>query len=374
MSFNKSTKKAKTDEEYIRIFMEFKSGADFSEVGKILGRGAFGQVREIKYPKKIMAGKLIKRAKEDEPTEEEKIASELRGENIIRISKIISKRIKNELYDLIIMEKAVLRDLGKLNDFYHGHNLLKLIHFPFVERTGELLLKFYIKQIINALELLYRSDYVHFDIKPENLLITINLIIKISDFSLIRKVKGGINKIPGGTHGYLTPEYYSDKRYLSSEEARKQDYFALGAVIFILLFGEKLIKYKIYEGNKTLNADKIIEILQKQVTAIKSRKSIDKDLIKFLCGLIQYKPQYRLSFEQIFRNKWVNKNQNVIKHIWNSFQNDEEKIIMELQKFDFLIKKKIHEYFKKEDDKNLKNNEKNEVELVRFRYKKKLSK
>ena len=30
-------------------------------------------------------------------------------------------------YDLNIMDKDVLRDLGKLNEFFHRHNLLKLI-------------------------------------------------------------------------------------------------------------------------------------------------------------------------------------------------------------------------------------------------------
>ena len=57
------------------------------------------------------------------------------------------------------MEKAILRDLGKLSDYYHNHNLLKLIYNPFNEMAGDSLVRFYTKQIITALEILNRGNY-----------------------------------------------------------------------------------------------------------------------------------------------------------------------------------------------------------------------
>ena len=96
--------------------------------------------------------------------------------------------------------------------FYHNHNLLKIIYQPFDEKTGDNLLRFFCKQIVNGLEILERSDYIHYDIKPENLLITINLIIKLSDFSLISKAIDGNNiAIPGvisHTVSFVTPQYF----------------------------------------------------------------------------------------------------------------------------------------------------------------------
>ena len=65
----------------------------------------------------------------------------------------------------------------------------------------------------------------------------------------------------------------------------------------------------------------------------------DKDFIDFLCSLIQYRPKDRPSFEEIYRNKWLNKDVDIINNTFNAFENDEEKLIMELQKKDFLIKK-----------------------------------
>ena len=319
------------------VYEKFKEEFDFTEVGKILGRGAFGEVRDIKFRNKTMAGKLIKRENKNRQSEEEKKGVELRGQNIIKINKIYTKEVDGITYDLILMEKAVLRDLGKLNDFYHRHNLLKLIFFPFDEIIGNSLLRFYSNQIINALEILDRSNYIHYDIKPENLLITINLIIKLSDFSLITKARDENNIIPGGTPGYVSPEYYIGST-LSNQDARKQDFFALGSTLYYLKYGEHMLKFKKSE-EKIANAFRIIEFLQKSISFIKSQKLSDKGFINFLCSLIQYQPKDRPKFEEIYRNEWLNKDKDKINIVFNSFENDEEKLIMELQKLDFLIKK-----------------------------------
>ena len=381
----------KKEDNMLNIYYIFQGMCDFIKVGKLLGKGAFGEVRDIIYKNnRIMAGKLMKR-ESNEKTEEEKYAAELRNHNIIKINKIFTKNIGGENYDLIIMEKAFLKNFAKLNEFYHRHNLLKLIFYPFDEPLGDSLLRFYSRQIINALETLDRNYYIHYDIKPENLLITINLIVKLSDFSLLRKVKDGNTKVPGGTLGFLTPEYYID-RNMPCEDARKQDYFALGSTLFYLKYGTQMLKYKKSDNNE-INSFSVIDLLQKNIAFIKSRKMADEDFIDFLCSLIQYRPKDRPSFEEIYRNKWLNKDVEYINDIVNTFENDEEQLIMELQKNDFLIKKE-KELFENDDvndenkNSNLKENKKeiednsfddefekrNEIKSkkpCRFRFKKK---
>ena len=374
--------KRKEKSDMLEIFEKFKNGA-ITGIGKLLGRGAFGEVRDIIFKNKTAAGKLIKR-ESNEITEEEKFSQELRGQNIIKINKIFTKEIKDEWYDLVIMEKAILRDLGKLNEFYHGHNLLKLINEPFDEAAGDNLLRFYSKQIISALEILDRNYYIHFDLKPENLLITINLVLKLTDFSLLKKVQDKDNniKIPGGTPGYLSPEYYIE-RNVSPEDARKQDYFALGSTLFFLKYGFDLLKYKKSE-DKIIIANQIIDSLQKNISYIKSQKITDKDFVDFLCSLISYRPKDRPSFEQIYRNKWLNKDSDKLEEILYGFENDEDKLIMELQKNDYLIKKEkdlnINQNYEKDNQNNLNqeekiknslNKKKNDNNPCRFRFKKK---
>ena len=377
--------KRKEKSDMLEIFEKFKNG-EITGIGKLLGRGAFGEVRDIIFKNKTAAGKLIKR-ESNEITEEEKFSQELRGQNIIKINKIFTKEIKDEWYDLVIMEKAILRDLGKLNEFYHGHNLLKLINEPFDEAAGNNLLRFYSKQIISALEILDRNYYIHFDLKPENLLITINLVLKLTDFSLLKKVQDKDNniKIPGGTPGYLSPEYYIE-RNVSPEDARKQDYFALGSTLFFLKYGFDLLKYKKSE-DKIIIANQIIDSLQKNISYIKSQKITDKDFVDFLCSLISYRPKDRPSFEQIYRNKWLNKDSDKLEEILYGFENDEDKLIMELQKNDYLIKKEkdlnINQNYEKDNQNNLNQEEKEKIKIslenkkkndnnpCRFRFKKK---
>ena len=49
---------------------------------------------------------------------------------------------------------------------------------------GDNILRFFVRQIVDGLETLERSELVHFDIKPENLLITSGLNLKIIKLKL----------------------------------------------------------------------------------------------------------------------------------------------------------------------------------------------
>ena len=72
--------------KYEGIFNNFlKRENEINQIIKVLGRGAFGEVRDIKFKNKIMAGKIIEKEK-NEITEEEKLALNLRCQNIIRIN------------------------------------------------------------------------------------------------------------------------------------------------------------------------------------------------------------------------------------------------------------------------------------------------
>ena len=252
------------------------------------------------------------------------------------------KEFEGQCYDLIIMEKAVLRDLGTLIRFLIGRNLLKLNNAPFTYIIGDNILRYFSRQIISGLEVLERSELVHFDIKPENILIVSGFILKISDFSFLRNLntlKKGI-KIPGGTSGYVSPEYYH-KKEIDSDVAKKQDYFALGATIYYLKFGKRLLNYKRDLNNNAINESNVIDLLQKQINLIKANKLLNIGFVDFLCGLLQYLPDKRFSFDQIYRNTWVNENRKEITDIINSFlDGEEDKLMRELVKSDFILEKK----------------------------------
>ena len=321
------------------IYKKFEGEEDIEYFGRSLGKGAYGEVRDVKMKNasNMMAAKLYIKTKSELPGEAY-YPEKLRGKNIVKINKTIEQEIYHNTYELIIMEKALLRDLGKLSKFYHHHNLLKLIDkFAFDENLGNSLLRYYTRQIVQGLEALERNYYIHFDIKPENLLATINLEVKISDFSLLTEVKKIDElKIPGGTQGYLSPEYY-DKELISTENAKKQDYFALGSTLFNIKYGKPMIIYK-KSDNNDINNLRVKLLIQKNIAEVNSSQVADGDFINFIKYLINYIPQNRLSFEQIYRHKWLNSDVDFIKKILITNENDEEKAIMEFQKSDFLIK------------------------------------
>lgn len=331
-----------------RIFMEKND----LKVKKKLGKGGFGEVREIIFKGKPYAGKLVLKMKNKNNKKSENIEKEiilgLRGPKIVKVYKIIEERYNDETYILYIMEKAQLKDLKTINKYLFDD--CSLINKAFCEVIGDNLLKFFVKQIIDSLELLDRNNYIHFDIKPENILISLNLLLKLSDFGLLRDASNTDSlRIPGGTPGYTSPEYYLHQK-LSVDKAKKQDYYALGATIYYLKYGKKMIK--VHKDETDLEKhEKITFSLQRQIAFIQSNKICDRDFVNFLCSLIQIFPDDRPSFEQIYRNIWVNKGLEYIKKIYEGHLDDERKLMIELKKSDFLVEKKIEFQKRKKKEK-----------------------
>ena len=315
------------------IFNIFKSKHNnITKISNVLGKGKHYIVREIIYNNKLHAAKLTK-SEENALSNHFNLILTIKGNNIQKIKTIYTELIDNEYYDLIIEEKAVLIDIDKLNKYYHNYNVLKLIYNSFNEAVGDNLLRFYAKQMINGLEIIYRNNIIHLNLNLNNILVTIGLKLCLSSFNYCIKydeeqIKDNVKvKIPENTKGYLSPEYYINSK-MTIEDAKKQDYFALGSSLFLLKFGEKLLDFKQYEELE-MNSDRIINILEKKINFIKSQPFINEDFINFLISLIQYKTKDRSSFEQIYRNKWLNDNKEEIDFISNIFKIEEEKLLLE---------------------------------------------
>ena len=88
------------------------------------------------------------------------------------------------------MEDAPLSTLKTNNSFLQENNLLNLIlKYPFKELVGNTLLRLYARQFVDGLEILNRNNFMNFIIKPENILVTKNLELKLSIFNDMNKLK-----------------------------------------------------------------------------------------------------------------------------------------------------------------------------------------
>jgi hypothetical protein len=89
--------------------------------------------------------------------------------------------------------------------------------------------------VLKALVAAHKEDVIHRDIKPGNILVTRDGIIKLSDFGIAsyrRQVASGDEGLVLGTPGYLAPECYKQNSF----DART-DLFALGVTLVECLTG-----------------------------------------------------------------------------------------------------------------------------------------
>ena len=357
--------------DYDEIFENFAIKNNF-RVLKNIGKGGFGVVKEIALNGKLLAAKLTKQNNLKDFDQSE-IINNIRGPGIVKITKTDRMIYNNEIYDLLIMEKGNLKDLRIFIHSIHNKNLLQLIFKEPFNLIGDNLLRYFIKQYLKGMEILNLNNYSHFDIKPQNYLIFSNLTLKLIDFDLLRNIeenkdKNGKFKMPGGTKGYLSPEFYLNDGLLDVKTAMKQDFFCLGANIFYLKYGNEMFKYiQLNEG--LINSDILVDLLEKSIDHIKSQELSDTEFNDFLISLINYTPEERPEFEKIYRNKWVNKYSDEINQIVEINESEDElKLIIELDKSDFLINKRNND---KSTDYSCKENNKNKIKRHKFKFNKK---
>jgi len=90
-------------------------------------------------------------------------------------------------------------------------------------------------QVSTALEHAHKNNIIHRDIKPQNILVTTEGIVKVTDFGIARAVSEATLTAPGNTMGSV--------HYFSPEQARgiyvdfKSDVYSLGIVMFEMATG-----------------------------------------------------------------------------------------------------------------------------------------
>ena len=200
---------------------------------KLLGRGSFGEVLLVKlkatgkiYAMKILDKKILKLKNQQNHTKTER-------DLMVRINSPFIVNIKSAFQDN--------NNLYLVSEFMQGGDMFFHMHDNQTNIFSLEKTKFYVIELILALDSLHKNNMVYRDLKPENILLDSKGHIKLTDFGLSKILEDGEDKAYTlcGTPQYLAPEVLLRKGY-----DKAVDWWSLGCIMYEMLTGKLPFPFK----------------------------------------------------------------------------------------------------------------------------------
>ncbi|XP_054273169.1 cAMP-dependent protein kinase catalytic subunit alpha-like [Macrosteles quadrilineatus] len=279
-------KKSKTDFEHLYTKKPISSLqiTDFS-LTKTLGVGAFGKVvlAELKKNNTLYAVKIIEKVGVVKRNHVRYVSNEKRILQALNFPFVISlKYFFTDLYYLYFVMPYV-----------PGGSFHK--HLKVCRQMKESDAKFYIGQMVLALEYLHHLELIHRDVKTDNIMIDAFGYLKLVDFGQCVRCSGTEKTWTfTGTPEYMAPEIIVGKGYDCAV-----DWWALGIIIYELCAGYRPFKH---ENPRKLQ----LLILCKQFSL---PNCFSRSLKKLIESLLMLEPKKRIA------NR-IKKASVIKKHVW----------------------------------------------------------
>ncbi|XP_050212368.1 uncharacterized protein LOC126663262 [Mercurialis annua] len=199
---------ARRETEYMRM-QRRKIGMDDFEQLTVIGKGAFGEVRlcrakstgEIFAMKKLKKSEMLSRGQVEHVRSERNLLAEVDSRCIVKL--FYSFQDSEFLY--LIME------------YLPGGDIMTLLMREDI--LSEDVARFYIAESILAIHSIHQHNYVHRDIKPDNLILDKNGHLKLSDFGLCKPLAEKYSSILLENEGISTEEGINEVKGHSGSEA-----------------------------------------------------------------------------------------------------------------------------------------------------------
>jgi HAMP domain-containing protein/tRNA A-37 threonylcarbamoyl transferase component Bud32 len=200
------------------------------EIKEILGAGGMGVVFRA-FDRDLQEAVAIKTLKPEvmDPQSIERFKQE------IRLARKISHRNVVRNYDLGDSDGMLYITM----EYVEGTSLEKLLRQRGKLPVGVALTV--AKQLLRALEAAHEMGVIHRDVKPQNIVVEPNGLVKVMDFGIARLAQSkqqegkGLTAV-GAVIG--TPQYMSPEQLMAGELDARSDLYAAGAVLFECLTGK----------------------------------------------------------------------------------------------------------------------------------------
>jgi serine/threonine protein kinase len=255
------------------------SKCDFEEI-KLIGKGSYGKVLLVRkkmteklYAMKILEKSLIRLNKQEDHTMTERAILE----------KIDHPFIVKLYYAFQTSQRLYL-----ITEFMQGGDYF--YHLRRERRFSEEKTRFYMAEIVLALEYLHNNKYIYRDLKPENVLLGLDGHVKLTDFGLSKLTSGDKAYTICGTAEYLAPEILLEKGY-----DKTVDWWSLGVLTFESLTGFSPLKAGKNTRNEYNDYAKKIDLTPYYYWSKEARSLIG--------GLLEMDPSKRLGAKGAFEIK-----------------------------------------------------------------------
>lgn len=167
-------------------------------------------------------------------------------------------------------------------------------HIVEKKRLSEAESRKFFRQIVSAVAYLHSYGYAHRDLKPENVLLDKNENLKLIDFGLCAKPKGGMQShlyTSCGSPTYAAPELILGKKYLGAEV----DIWSMGVLLYALLCG-----YLPFD-------DSSIENLYRKILSgnYEEPSWLTNSSKKLIRAMLQTDPKNRITINELCNHPWV---------------------------------------------------------------------
>ena len=255
----------------------------------VIGKGGFGRVwkiqskkTKIKYALKEMSKlKIIDKKSEKSINSEREFLSKLNHPFIVNMHYAFQD--KENLY--LVM------------DLLNGGDLR--FHISRYRKFSEEQTRFFIANMIYALEYIHKNNVIHRDIKPENLVLDDKGYVRITDFGIAKENMPDNSSETSGTPGYMAPEVMKSRNH-----SFPVDFFAIGVIGYEFMTGTRPYCGKNRKEIKEQMLSKPAVINEENIAQGWSQESAD-----FINKLLERKDSKRLGFKEgtneLMKHHWL---------------------------------------------------------------------